>query len=95
MKSRGRLKITPIRSANFEVVIIHSVGEERSVWYAGWYIRNLVSLAHTSDFTDFEDEYRRLKRVWRKSKEDFDSACRFMDFHNLFSHAGVKYNDEN
>lgn len=86
MARKGHIKITPIRSANFEVIIVCDGSGMR----AGWYVRNLISAAHTSDFTDFDDQYRRLKRVWRKSKEDFDSACRFMDFHNLFSTAGIK-----
>lgn len=86
MARKGRIKITPIRSANFEVVIVHGEAGVRLAWY----VRNIVSAAHTSDFMDFEDAYRRLKRVWRRSKEDFDSACRFMDFHDLFSAAGVK-----
>lgn len=82
---KGRIKITPIRSANFEVVIVHGEAGVRT----GWYVRNLRSAAHTSDFPNFDDDYRSLKRVWRKSKDDFDSACRFMKFHDLFSAAGV------
>jgi hypothetical protein len=55
----------------------------------GWLVRNRETCADTRLSENWEDYYA-LKRVWRRSKEDFDSACRHMGFNDLFSTAGVK-----
>lgn len=54
-----------------------------------WFVRDNETQASTNESSDWEDYYK-LKRVWRRSKEDFDSACRFMKFNDLFSAAGVE-----
>lgn len=89
-------KIEPIGSRTFEVVIKLRGGMLAHVGIGGihegiidsWFVRNRETLADTEKSSNFDD-YRKLKRVWRSSKEDFESACRFMEFHNLFSSAGV------
>ncbi len=91
-------KFEPIGSRNFEVVTVHEDMADCSdtavtAWVTTnarhWYVRNRETCASTQPSTDLEAYYK-LKRVWRRSKEDFDSACRFMDFGDLFSTAGVK-----
>ena len=77
-------KIEPIDSRNYSVVIAH-----RDSVFRMWFVRARESCASTQPSADMEAYYK-LKRVWRKSKQDFDSACRFMDFSDLFSTAGVK-----
>lgn len=79
-------KIEPIASANFYVFIDYSNAPGH---WASWIVHDRKTCAETERCTDFE-EYYALKRVWRKSKIDFESACRFMEFGNLFSRAGVK-----
>lgn len=90
-------KIEPIASRNFVVMLtagklVIDRSDLVTVCVAGqkhWLVRNIETLAETAPSNDF-DQYYKLKRVWRKSKEDFDSACRFMDYKDLFSTAGVK-----
>lgn len=92
-----KIKITSIKSREFELKIVMGDGyydnsDLVTVYIKpepiGWYVRNRETCADTKTSSNFDD-YKKLKRVWRKSKEDFDSACRFMDFNNLFSTAGV------
>lgn len=86
-------KIEPIGSRDFRVIIIYGEEEntEHTAWIEKryWFVRNRETCASTNPSTDLEAYYA-LKRVWRKSKEDFESACRFMDFADLFSTGGVR-----
>ena len=88
-------KIEPIKSENYQVCIemIDKVDPlmNNQLYHAphGWFVRERTKCAETKTSQNWEDYYA-LKRVWRKSKLDFESACRFMDFKGLFSTAGVK-----
>ena len=77
-------RIEPIHSRQFEIIIGGEICAQKY-----WFARNRKSCASTESSFDF-GAYYSLKRVWRKSKEDFDSACRFMDFNDLFSITGVR-----
>lgn len=77
-------RIEKIFSRHFTVIIREDVYGHKD-----WFVRDNETLADTDMSRDYEAYYS-LKRVWRKSKENFDSACRFMEFNNLFSKAGVK-----
>lgn len=78
----GKIKIQNITSREFTLIVCqhHQANDGRGYWY----VRNRESGSDTAVSYSFED-YRALKRVWRKSKEDFESACRFMNFNTLFS----------
>lgn len=82
-----KIKFVKLLSRNFAVLVCyeHNANDGRPYWF----VRNRESCADTESSHDME-AYRKLKSVWRKSKEDFESACRFMDFKDLFSTAGVK-----
>lgn len=92
-------KIEPICSRFYQVVLVYrpmnplpytpKAGDTEIInVIGGWFVRNRETCADTAISTDL-DEYRQLKRIWRRKKDDFDSACRFMDYNNLFSAAGV------
>lgn len=89
----GRARIEPIGSRMFKVKIerethVDPVTGFKQQTSFGWHVVNTETCAHTESSTNMDD-YKKLKRVWRRSKEDFNSACRFMQFHDLFSVAGA------
>ncbi len=93
-----KAKIEPIKSENFEVLIdsrnvdspeVYKIPGRAHTYELLWVVRDRVSLSEAGAFTNFDD-YGKLKRVWRRSKTDFDSACRNMDFNTLFTAAGIK-----
>ena len=73
-----KMKITTLRYENYEVRLTPS----------GWYVSKRDSGAETAPM-DIAT-YPALKRIWRKSKHQFDAICRAMDFENLFSRRGIK-----
>lgn len=75
----AKIKFKNFSSRNFAVLVY--IGEDAKRWF----VRSIESLSDTIESTDMDD-YKKLKRVWRKSKEDFDSACRFMTFKDLFNY---------
>lgn len=81
-------RIEPIASRNFQIVVSRDIKAmidgNLCIPPRQWYARNLETCADTEFWDDFEAYYR-LKRIWRRSKEKFDSACRQMDFIDLFS----------
>lgn len=77
-----KVKIHALRSRNYELLIEN---KEPLLWF----VRDVETCADTNNSSSYDD-YRILKRTWRRSKEDFESACRFMEFNNLFSNAGIK-----
>lgn len=80
-----KVKIEKLMSRRYTCMVV----TRQSDGAVQWFVRDRDSMADTEVSHSIED-YTKLKRVWRKSKEDFESACRFMDFHNLFTQAGVK-----
>lgn len=94
---RKKPRIEPLKSANFEVIICAEISEierfENGVrWHEtgenNWVVRDRAVGNETGPSNDWEGYYA-LKRVWRRSREDFDSACRFMTFRDLFSTVGI------
>ena len=80
-----------IASQNYEVVITEDMTTSKL-----WYIRCLLSLSET-DFSYDMEEYRRLKRIWRKAKgsransnANFDDECKKKQFRNLFNYQDEK-----
>lgn len=80
----SKLKITNFCSRRFAVGIYR-----REDGIVEWGVMDTETLAETKTSTDFE-HYRSLKRTWRRSKEEFEALCKFMEFKDLFSTAGVK-----
>lgn len=79
MARKGKIKFTSFESINYRVVC----GNKK------WHILNMRTLSHTDDFSDIDNDYRALKKTWRKSKCEFDLACSKARFNDLFSHAGM------
>lgn len=80
----AKLKVTDFRSRKYTV---HINRKEDGIMQ--WSVMDAETMAETNMSQDF-DHYRALKRTWRRSKEDFDSLCRFMDYKDLFSTAGIR-----
>ena len=73
-----KAKIEPISSRNYSIRIAENF------W---WVVKN-ESGAETADSFDF-DEYRKLKRIWRKSKTEFEDILSKMQYRNLFNRQGM------
>ncbi len=73
----AKLKFKNFNSRNYSVQVYSDSGI--------WFVRSIESLSDTKECSDM-DAYKKLKRVWRKSKENFDNACRCMDFLDLFNY---------
>lgn len=79
-----KIKIENLPSQFYELRIVRSVGDDD--W--GYVVMDRTTCAETAISHD-RDGYRSIKRLWRRSKTDFDSFCRTLKFKDLFSHAGV------
>ena len=91
MAKKGKIKFVNFASQNYEVVITEDMTTSKL-----WYIRCLLSLSET-DFSYDMEEYRRLKRIWRKAKgsransnANFDDECKKKQFRNLFNYQDEK-----
>lgn len=82
-----KIKFQKLESRRYVLIVCQSHQADDGRAY--WYVRDRQSCAD-APVSFAMDDYNSLKRVWRRSKEDFESACRFMEVNNLFSQAGVQ-----